>query len=1104
MMTLRCRRVKKSLNGNPRPEIDGPGACVPTAGRFHRIVVSVVMLLLCAGAVSAAEPVTLDGNFTKRRLSGHLEYYLDKAGSLGIADVVGPGFPFREVTESGDSPSFGYSRGALWLRFRVQNSSRAPLEWYLEYNYPVIDRLELFIPEGRGFRKIEAGDRRPFAQRAVEYRSPVFLLTQESGTSAYYLRVRTQGSLTAPLIAWLPGAFEKMKTDEMILLGIYYGIMLGLALYHMFLFLSVRERSYPYLILLIFGMMIFTMTHNGLAFQYLWPESVEWQNRAHPFLMFFMNAVALQFTRHFLSMRERMPRIDVPVRLLAAINLPAMAVPFITEYYYATQIAVILSGISGAMLIFAGVAGLFLRLREARFYLTAFLCFLVGVLLMTLRAYGLLSENPVTAWTYQVGSSVMILLFSLGVADKINSMRGERERALTRLAESEEKYRTLVENARDGIVLLAGERPLYANPSLIAMLGYPEREFYAKSVPDFLPDGLIGTDSAPPRYRGEVGGIELPSNFETRLLTQSGGTLDVIISASRIRMGGDEVVIAIISNVSSLKKAENTIHRQYREIRAQYEEMESLNRELMSTHNELVNLNERLAREKEQLAATLVSIDDGVITTNTEGRIVMLNHAAERLTGWSRAEAEGHPVGELLNPGGAPVKSKKKRGIVSEVTRRGGLELSDVPLALVNRKGEERIVEISGAPVQTTDGKILGAVLAVRDITEKHKLEKEIAKIGKIESLGLLAGGIAHDFNNLLTAIIGNLSLAKMEAKGNSACAEILDRIESASQRAVNLTRQLLTFSKGGDPIIKTASIVELLKESVPFLLAGSNVRSDFFVEGDIRPVDIDPDQISQVLHNLVINTLQAMPGGGRLSIRVQNTSDVRWLPLPAGRYVRISISDEGVGIPRKHLARIFDPYFTTKEYGNGLGLAITYSIIKKHGGHIDVESNEGVGTTFNVYLRASEAEGTPGDAALPPSAFRPHRGRIMVMDDEEYILDLAVNMLEHFGYEAVGVRNGSEAIESYRQAIDAGKRFDAVIMDLTIPGGMGGRDALLELKGVDPEVVAIVSSGYSNDPVMANFREHGFCGVLMKPYTIEDMINTIDEATDPGDGAIA
>jgi len=409
------------------------------------------------------------------------------------------------------------------------------------------------------------------------------------------------------------------------------------------------------------------------------------------------------------------------------------------------------------------------------------------------------------------------------------------------------------------------------------------------------------------------------------------------------------------------------------------------------------------------------------------------------------------------------------------------------------------VVEISHAPVQSANGEILGVVLAVRDITEKHKLERELMKIGKIESLGLLAGGIAHDFNNLLTAIIGNLSLAKMEAGDNRACSEILERIESVSQRAVNLTRQLLTFSKGGDPIKKTASIVELLEESVSFLLAGSNVRSHLTVEGDVWHVDIDPDQISQVVHNLIINTMQAMPKGGNLRINIRNVSDVQWLPLPAGRYVRVSISDEGVGIPQKHLSRIFDPYFTTKEYGSGLGLAITYSIIKKHGGHIDVESSEGMGATFNVYLRASDDEKADGPSSPPGAAVPKREGRILVMDDEEYILELAVNMLRHFGYEVTGVCNGADAVREYRKAKEGNRGFDAVIMDLTIPGGMGGRETLAEIRAIDPHVVAIVSSGYSNDPVMANFRAHGFRGVLTKPYTIEDMIRVIDEAVSSG-----
>lgn len=1066
-------------------------------GLIPRMVVTLV--LVCCGRAFAAEPVVIDEHFSRIGLSGHLEYFLDEKGVAGIDTVSADGFPFRVVDRAGDSPSFGYSRGALWLRFRVSNPAAAPVEWFLEYNYPIIDHVELFVPEGKGYRSMEAGDHRPFAERPVRYRSPVFPILSECGESMYYLRVRSQGSLTVPLVAWRPDSFDRARATETLLLGIYYGVIAGLALYLAFLFLSVREINYLYLVLFMAGVAVFTMVHNGLGFQYLWPESVDWQNRAHPLIMFIVNAVMLQFTRHFLSTGQKIPRLDTVVRVLAVLNLPMVAVPFAAEYYYATQVAVVMSGIAGTLCILAGLIGFWRGLREARYYLTACLFFLVGVLLMVLRAYGLLPENPITAWTYQVGSSAMALLFSLGVADKINSIRAERERALSRLAESEEKYRTLVENAHDGIVLLADERPLYANPSLIGMLAYPESEFYKKTISDFLPDTPLGKALVLPRYRQRMRGSDLPSRYEAQLLTADGRLLDVIISASRIHMGGEDVVISIISDVTNLKRAENTVHRQYNEIRAQYSEVESLNRELMRTHRELLDLNERLAREKEQLAATLVSIGDGVIATDTDGRIVMLNHAAERLTGWSQAEAVGRPVGELFNAEGAPLKGERDGGIVSRVIRKGGLELSDVPLTLTKKHGDERVVEISHAPVQSANGEILGVVLAVRDITEKHKLERELMKIGKIESLGLLAGGIAHDFNNLLTAIIGNLSLAKMEAGDNRACSEILERIESVSQRAVNLTRQLLTFSKGGDPIKKTASIVELLEESVSFLLAGSNVRSHLTVEGDVWHVDIDPDQISQVVHNLIINTMQAMPKGGNLRINIRNVSDVQWLPLPAGRYVRVSISDEGVGIPQKHLSRIFDPYFTTKEYGSGLGLAITYSIIKKHGGHIDVESSEGMGATFNVYLRASDDEKADGPSSPPGAAVPKREGRILVMDDEEYILELAVNMLRHFGYEVTGVCNGADAVREYRKAKEGNRGFDAVIMDLTIPGGMGGRETLAEIRAVDPHVVAIVSSGYSNDPVMANFRAHGFRGVLTKPYTIEDMIRVIDEAVSSG-----
>jgi CheY-like chemotaxis protein len=367
------------------------------------------------------------------------------------------------------------------------------------------------------------------------------------------------------------------------------------------------------------------------------------------------------------------------------------------------------------------------------------------------------------------------------------------------------------------------------------------------------------------------------------------------------------------------------------------------------------------------------------------------------------------------------------------------------------------------------------------DITERKKMEEELLRAQKLESVGLLAGGIAHDFNNILTTILGNVSLARMQVNPEDELFDLLREAETASTRAQTLTKQLLTFAKGGAPVKEIVQIKDVIKDSSLFVLRGSKSGCEFSIAEDLWPIDVDVGQISQVIDNIVINANQAMPKGGIIQVAAENLiiEDRHGLPVKPGRYIRISITDQGVGIAEKHLLNIFDPYFTTKQEGSGLGLATTYSIVKKHDGHITVESRLGVGTTFHIYLPAS-------DKAVPEKAeTRPIKGqgRILVMDDEAPLRKMVGRMLKNLGYESEFAKDGAEAIRMYKEAQESEKPYDVVILDLTIPGGMGGKEAINKLLEIDPEVKAIVSSGYSDDPVLANFQEYGFKGTMPKPF---------------------
>jgi PAS domain S-box-containing protein len=512
-----------------------------------------------------------------------------------------------------------------------------------------------------------------------------------------------------------------------------------------------------------------------------------------------------------------------------------------------------------------------------------------------------------------------------------------------------------------------------------------------------------------------------------------------------------------------------------------------------------------LAAEKERLAVTLHSIGDGVITTDTKGRIVLINDAAETLTGWPQAEAQGRRFSEVFHsidektrtPSGDPVQTivTMDKPILFERTE-----------ILIGRDGLERIVALSGTPIRDNDQTILGVVIVFRDVTEKRKMEEELLTARKLESVGTLAGGVAHDFNNLLAVILGNISFAKMLITDPSS--KIYDRLtdaEDATIKGKELTYRLLDFSRGGgESSKKVTSLKGIIKDSARLTLSGSNIKCTFTFPDGLWQVEIDEEQIRQVIHNIVMNAKETTAQGGKIVIRADNITlrPEDTVPLPEGNYVKISIEDHGGGIPEEDLSRVFDPYFTTKEIGNvkgtGLGLAICYSIIKNHGGFMTAESQPGVGTTIHVYLPVYKEE-TPDARPGREKPVNVGGCRVLYMDDENALRDVAGEMLCHMGYDVEFARDGVEAIKMYSEAMASKKPFDIVIMDLTIPDGMGGAEAVQKLREIDPGVKAIVSSGYSTDPIVKDFKKYNFSGVIAKPFDVDELVRVIESVLADG-----
>ena len=482
----------------------------------------------------------------------------------------------------------------------------------------------------------------------------------------------------------------------------------------------------------------------------------------------------------------------------------------------------------------------------------------------------------------------------------------------------------------------------------------------------------------------------------------------------------------------------------------------------------------------------------GVFQTDLDGRIRTANRAFTAMLGYQDPnELRNRPIADLAADPDEIGRILHQLAIQRETLNR--------ELTLVNRDGAPVSMLMNAGVITDPEGGDRMIEAIAMDISDRNRaeadrrrLELEMQQNQKLESLGVLAGGIAHDFNNMLMAILSNISLAKRSSASEPETLRRLDEAENVCLRATSLTQQLLTFSKGGRPIRKTSTIARIVEEAATFAARGSNSSIDFRSSRELWPADVDEGQIVQVVQNLIANAMESMPYGGIITVTADNShlGDGDVPTLEPGRFVRIDVADTGSGIDDVDLDRIFDPFFTTKSGHTGLGLATAFSIVRSHGGAIVVHSDPEQGTRFSVYLPASDEHRATPD--VPAEGSFKGFGRLLIMDDDEAVRSAAAELLETVGYSVSTAADGAEAIALYTEAMDDDRPFGAVILDLTVPKGIGGRETMTRLLEIDPGVKAIVSSGYSTDPVMANYREHGFSGVAVKPYRLADLVQTL------------
>jgi PAS domain S-box-containing protein len=533
------------------------------------------------------------------------------------------------------------------------------------------------------------------------------------------------------------------------------------------------------------------------------------------------------------------------------------------------------------------------------------------------------------------------------------------------------------------------------------------------------------------------------------------------------------------------------LHTSHSELKLHFQQLDV---EVKRRTEDLELANDSLREEKERLIVTLRSIGDGLVVTDERGQIVIFNRAAEQLIKIPECDVLGRRFSEIVGL----EDQKSNKPVLSPVhlaINECRLVVSDGDVVLHTKDGSSVDVTYSCAPIMDSESMAVGCVFAIQDISHIHRLEEETFRASKLESLGLLAGGIAHDFNNFLTTIMGNLSIAKLHVESSPEIREILGESEAASHQASKLTQQLLTFSKGGAPVKTKASIAEAIQHSVEFSLRGSVINPTFDISSDLRSVEIDLGQLAQLLQNLSINAVQAMPQGGDFSVSVTNI--FKWINGEKRSFVQIQLVDDGGGISAIDLERVFDPYFSTKDDGNGLGLSVCYSIMKKHDGWIEIESRPNIGTTVTLAFPAQEDSGnlmaerkSDTKLGIPEKALK-----ILVMDDEQGIRDLLSRMFNRMGHQCRVTDDGDSAVRAYRDSMGTADAFDVVMLDLTVKGGKGGREAVAEILEYDPKAVCIASSGYSEDPVLSDFSEFGFSGVLKKPYGVRALKEALEGA---------
>ncbi len=638
---------------------------------------------------------------------------------------------------------------------------------------------------------------------------------------------------------------------------------------------------------------------------------------------------------------------------------------------------------------------------------------------------------------------------------------------------------------------------VYVNTKLEALFGYRRQDLVQAPIEILVPERFT-EDHPVLRNNFHANPISRPMGTGRNLLARrkDGIEFPAEISLTPIMDAGAPLVLNWIIDISDRQAAEQVLRESHAELLRQFRDrtadLRSINAELQQEISRRRRTERDLAAKHEMLDTTLRSISNGVLVANLADEVILINRAAEALTGWSHEDAIGQHISVVFPVIGQYQDEQAQKPLIIN-SRQDKITSEEKEYRLMTKIGRERPVSISTAPLKDADNRIVGMVAVFRDITWRRQLEEEILRSEKLSSLSILAGGLAHDFNNFLQIVALSIGAIKLQRIGTDDARGLLDAMEESIDQAKGITRQLLDLTSGGIPTKYKMNLGPLLKRGVKFALQGSRVIARYKIADGLWPVDIDPQQINQVIYNLVINACQAMQGGGKLTVCARNIvidDDSGHQHLKPGHYVEVSFRDQGPGIPQEIIGSIFDPYFTTRKAGSGLGLFSCYSILKKHDGRITVISKLNRGSNFTTYLPGYPKIDKPVSSGT--KKMLTGTAKILVLDAKEALRFGMSILLRELGYQVHTVAEGAAAIEAYRESRKAVRPFDVLLLDANIPGGLAAGEIIGPLRQINGEIKAIVTSGDSMDPLLENFQKMGFKAALVKPFTPEELSSVI------------